>query len=112
MVDMSVGVWTLDFSHRTVMNDSREGRPVSKLARPGVTGGVMTPESSWQLMTELAFAANATTISVETLNWTNSSSACLEVMLFICEMYDSRGAECSGRARDGNAKGTSVVNDW
>lgn len=67
MVDMSVGVCTRDFSHRTVMKDSSEGRLASKDVRVGDVGGVSIA-SSWQLMTELALAARAATISVETLN--------------------------------------------
>lgn len=69
MVDMSVGVCTRDFSHRTVMKVSNVGRPlISKDEFVGEIGGVIGIESSWQLITELAFAARDATISVETLN--------------------------------------------
>jgi hypothetical protein len=99
MVDMSVGVCTRDFSHKTVMNVSREGSALLNDPRAGETGGVSGALSSLHEMTLLALFASAVIISIETGNLTNSARACLLAEVFmIAVVWVGSTEECSTRS--------------
>lgn len=107
---MSVGVCTRDFSQSVAIKTSSVGKDDSKDDLTGEVGGVMGIDSSRQEMTEFALAARACTISVETLNWTNSASACFEVML--SSEAGGRSDDCRRRA-DYKVQGSEQrVLDW